>query len=70
MSTIFKSGMTKIRNLERLSFVKIVANMSGNMLGTTEMTLIIKILGPTERTAIMKIQGNNTGCMPVLLEKG
>ena len=70
MSTIFKSGMTKIRNLEKLSFVKIVANMSGNMLGTTEMTLIIKILGPAERTAIMKLQGNNTGCMPVLLEKG
>ena len=44
--------------------------MSGNMLGTTEMTLIIKILGTTERTAIMKLQGNNTGCMPVLLEKG
>ena len=46
MSTISKSGMTKKhRNLEKLSFVKIVTNMSRNMLGTTEMTLIIKILG-------------------------
>ena len=70
MSTIFKSGMTKIRNLEKLSFVKIVANMSGNILGTIEMTLIIKILGTTERTVIIELQGNNTGCMTALLEKG
>ena len=70
MSTIFKSGMTKNRNLEKLSFVKIVANMSGNILGIIEMTLIIKILGTTERTVIIELQGNNTGCMTALLEKG
>ena len=50
--------------------VNIVGNMSRNILGTTEMTLVIKILVTTERTIIIKLQGNNTGCMPVLLEKG
>ena len=44
--------------------------MSRNILRTTEVTLIIKILGTTERTIIIKLQGNNTGCMPVLLQKG
>ena len=44
--------------------------MSGNILGTIEMTLIIKILGTTERTVIIELQGNNTGCMTALLEKG
>ena len=52
MSAIFKSCM---RNF---FFVKIVTNMSRNMLRTTE------------RTVIIKLHGNNTGCMPVLLEKG
>ena len=47
-----------------------LANMSGNILGTIEMTLIIKILGTTERTVIIELQGNNTGCMTALLEKG
>ena len=44
--------------------------MSGNILGAIEMTLIIKILGTTERTVIIELQGNNTGCMTALLEKG
>ena len=44
--------------------------MNGNILGTIEMTLIIKILGTTERTVIIELQGNNTGCMTALLEKG
>ena len=44
--------------------------MSRNILGTTEVTLIIKILETTERTIIIKLQSNNTGCKPVLLQKG
>ena len=60
----------KHRNLEKVFFVKIVGNTSRNILRTTEMTPIIKILVTTERTIIIKLQGNNTGCMPVLLEKG
>ena len=51
MSTIFKSFSEPF-------FVKIAENMSRNLLGTTE------------RTVIIKLQSNSSGCMPTLLEKG